>query len=61
MDVQLATRAHPRVIAQMDADARLAVGDVLPIQVDPTRLHFFEAGGEGRVLVSAPSVGGRGV
>ena len=61
MDVQLATRAHPRVIAQMDADAGLAVGDLLPIQLDPARLHFFEAGGEGRVLVSAPSGGARGV
>jgi multiple sugar transport system ATP-binding protein len=54
MDVQLATAAHPRIVAQVDADSGLSVGDSLPIHVDLDRLHFFEAEGEGKALASAP-------
>jgi multiple sugar transport system ATP-binding protein len=54
MDVQLATATHPRIVAQVDADSGLSVGDSLPIHFDLGRLHFFEAEGDGKALASAP-------
>ena len=50
LDVHLATPAHPRAIAQLDASAAARPGDTLPVFFDLERLHFFETGEWGRRL-----------
>jgi hypothetical protein len=58
MHVHLATERHPHVVAHLDASGGLAVGDIVPIFLDPARLHFFEPGELGRALVSSASIPG---
>ena len=56
-DVYLSTPHHPRIVAQMDAAAAVAVGETVAVYVDPARLHFFAAGDDGRSLVERPASG----
>ena len=48
MIVSGTTAGGQRVCAQVNADARLAVGDRVPFTVDVAHVHFFERGGHGR-------------
>ena len=50
LDVHLATAAHPRAIAQLDASAAARAGDTMPVFFDLERVHFFEPGELGRRL-----------
>jgi ABC-type sugar transport system ATPase subunit len=50
MDVYLATANHPRSVAQIDSDALVRPGERLPVFFDMARVHFFEAGENGRKL-----------
>ncbi|MEP7049214.1 MAG: sn-glycerol-3-phosphate ABC transporter ATP-binding protein UgpC [Pseudomonadota bacterium] len=51
MDVYLSTARHPKAVAQIDSDAGVRVGDVLPVFFDMARVHFFEAGDNGKKLI----------
>ncbi len=51
MDVSLATTIHPRSVAQVDSYVRVHPGEVMPIFFDMARVHFFEAGENGRKVV----------
>jgi multiple sugar transport system ATP-binding protein len=52
-DVYFSTPHHPRIVAQMDAAAAVVVGETVSVYVDPSRVHFFAAGGEdGRSLLA---------
>jgi multiple sugar transport system ATP-binding protein len=51
MDVYLATPNHPRSVAQIDAHAGVHPGEVIPVFFDMERVHFFEAGENGKKLI----------
>ncbi|HEY6079123.1 MAG TPA: sn-glycerol-3-phosphate ABC transporter ATP-binding protein UgpC [Polyangiaceae bacterium] len=44
MDVYLATDAHKKVVAHVDAFAGVKAGDTLNMHFDMSRVHFFEPG-----------------
>jgi multiple sugar transport system ATP-binding protein len=54
MDVHLSTPAHPHVVAQLDSEAKVSLGERLSIYFDPNRIHFFEPGENGKNLVLRP-------
>jgi multiple sugar transport system ATP-binding protein len=51
MDVYLATPQHPRSVAQIDSYSGVHTGESMPVFFDMQRVHFFEAGDNGRKLV----------
>jgi multiple sugar transport system ATP-binding protein len=51
IDVHLATSFHPHVVAQLDSEAKVGIGDRINIYFDPNRIHFFEPGEHGKNLV----------
>jgi multiple sugar transport system ATP-binding protein len=54
MDVYLSTSQHPRVVAHIDAHRGLTPNETRPMYIDLNRLHFFETGGDGATLATAP-------
>jgi hypothetical protein len=56
MDMYLATDAHPRSVAHIDASAGVRIGDVLPMYFDMSRVHFFEPGEVGPRLAKNGSI-----
>jgi len=56
MDVYLATEKHPRSVAQIDSSARVRAGESMPVFFDMSRVHFFEAGENGKKLVRNASL-----
>jgi len=54
MDVTLSTDSHPRVIAHLDAFSGVKAGQTLRMFFDLSRVHFFEAGDEGKRIATAP-------
>jgi multiple sugar transport system ATP-binding protein len=54
VDVHLSTPNHPHVVAQLDSEAKVALGDRVNIYFDPNRTHFFEPGDNGKNLVLRP-------
>jgi multiple sugar transport system ATP-binding protein len=57
MDVCLATDAHPKSIAHVDAFAGVRAGDTLDIHFDMNRAHFFDPGEVGPRLAYNEQVG----
>ena len=53
MDVTLATDAHPRVVAHLDAFSGVQAGQPLRMFFDLSRVHFFEPGDEGKRIATA--------
>jgi len=51
MDVYLSTSSHPRSVAQIDSYAGVRPGESMPVFFDMARVHFFEAGENGKKLV----------
>jgi len=51
-DVYFSAPRHPRVVAQMDAAAAVTAGETVAVHVDLSRVHFFEAGDNGRSVVA---------
>ena len=56
MDVYLSTASHPRAVAQIDASTAIRPGENLAVFFDMSRVHFFEAGENGRKLVRNASI-----
>jgi multiple sugar transport system ATP-binding protein len=56
MDVYLSTPSHPRSVAQIDSYAGVHPGESMPVFFDMARVHFFEAGENGKKLVRNESV-----
>ncbi len=56
MDVYLSTTSHPKAVAQIDSFAGVHAGEQMTVFVDMTRVHFFEAGENGKKLVRNTSV-----
>jgi multiple sugar transport system ATP-binding protein len=54
LDVHLSTPNHPHVVAQLDSEAKVKLGETLRIYFDPNRIHFFEPGENGKNLVLRP-------
>jgi multiple sugar transport system ATP-binding protein len=54
MDVHLSTSSHPHIVAQLDSEAKVALGERLKLYFDPNRIHFFEPGENGKNLVLRP-------
>lgn len=54
LDVHLSTPNHPHVVAQLDSEAKVKLGETLRIYFDPKRIHFFEPGENGKNLVLRP-------
>jgi multiple sugar transport system ATP-binding protein len=52
MDVYLSTRNHPRVVAHVDAYGGIAAGQEATMFVDLSRVHFFEAGENGKRIAT---------
>ncbi len=50
MDVHLETGNHPHVVAQLDSESPVALGERVTIHFDPSRIHFFEPGENGQNL-----------
>jgi multiple sugar transport system ATP-binding protein len=55
MDVYLATETHPRVVAHVDAYGGVAAGQQCPMFIDLGRIHFFEAGENGKRIANNAS------
>jgi multiple sugar transport system ATP-binding protein len=51
MDVRFTAGTHADLVAHLDANERLRADETLPLHLDPERLHFFAADGDGRALV----------
>ena len=56
MDVYLSTSSHPRSVAQIDASAGVHPGENMVVFFDMARVHFFEAGENGKKLVRNASI-----
>ena len=56
MDVYLSTERHPRAVAQIDSSTDIQRGESLPVFFDMSRVHFFEAGENGKKLVHNASI-----
>jgi multiple sugar transport system ATP-binding protein len=56
MDVYLSTAHHPRAVAQIDASVTIHPGQNLAVFFDMARVHFFEAGENGKKLVRNASI-----
>ena len=54
LDVHLSTPKHPHIVAQLDSEAKVQLGDTLLIHFDPNRIHFFEPDENGKNLVLRP-------
>ncbi|HMI87982.1 MAG TPA: sn-glycerol-3-phosphate ABC transporter ATP-binding protein UgpC [Polyangiaceae bacterium] len=54
MDVYLSTASHGRIVAHIDAHRGLSPNETRPMHIDLNRLHFFETGGDGVKLATAP-------
>jgi multiple sugar transport system ATP-binding protein len=50
MDVHLKTASHPQIVAQLDSESPVAIGERVTIHFDPNRIHFFEPGENGKNL-----------
>ena len=48
MDVYLATERHARVVAHVDAYGGISAGQEALMFIDSSRVHFFEAGDNGK-------------
>ncbi len=49
-DIYCGTARHPHLVCRLDARCRVAEGATERLQVDMTRVHFFEPGDNGRNL-----------
>jgi multiple sugar transport system ATP-binding protein len=56
MDVYLSTASHPRSVAQIDASTGIHPGQNMTVFFDMARVHFFEAGENGKKLVRNASI-----
>jgi hypothetical protein len=56
MAVYLSTEKHPRSAAQIDSYSGVHTGESMPVFFDMQRVHFFEAGENGKKLVRNASV-----
>ncbi len=56
MDVYLSTANHARAVAQIDASTAIRPGENLAVFFDMSRVHFFEAGENGRKLLRNASI-----
>ena len=50
IDVHLKTPSHPQIVAQLDSESPVALGERLRFHFDPNRIHFFAPGENGKNL-----------
>jgi multiple sugar transport system ATP-binding protein len=54
IEVHLSTPNHPRVVAHFDSSVTSSLGDKILVYFDANRIHFFETGEAGKIIVSRP-------